>query len=101
MDISTIIIKTILIVLIIHLSCSAWILFIADSRRELLNSFDYLLIFTMAPGIIFLFIICKLLDIKGGDRWHLQQIQNLKEKLKGRIPWNKGKKFNKETGKYE
>lgn len=69
MDISTIIvIRIILAMLIIHLACSAWILFIAGALRESLDSFDYLLIFTIAPEIILLFIICKLFNIRGGNR---------------------------------
>lgn len=69
MVISTIIvIRIILAILIIHLACSAWILFIADTVSQPLDSFDYLLIFTIAPEIILLFIICKLFNIIGGNR---------------------------------
>lgn len=69
MVISTIIvIRIILAMLIIHLACSAWILFLAGTVGEPLDSFDYLLIFTIAPEIILLFIICKLFNIRGGNR---------------------------------
>lgn len=67
MDITTIIIiRIVLIMLAFHLICSAWLLFIAGALREPLDSFDYLLIFTIAPEIILLFIICKLFNIRGG-----------------------------------
>lgn len=43
----------------------------------------------------------KISQANRGKKRTDEQIQNLKNKLKGKTPWNKGKKLNKETGKYE
>lgn len=56
--------QIVLWLIIIHLACVGWILFLAGTLNEELEDFDYLLIFIMAPEILIVYIVCKLFNIK-------------------------------------
>ena len=61
---ATVILKVLIVLLMIRLLCSFYIIFTAISAYKSLNSFDYLLIFTIAPELLILCLMCKLFGIK-------------------------------------
>lgn len=59
----SIVYQILLWLIIVHLACAGWILFLAGTLNEELGTFDYILIFTMAPEILIVYMICKVFSI--------------------------------------